>query len=72
MNFVPLGGASWALWLYPLYFFVSFFISASVFRANRWVYVVIFIGFVILFIFWFYALQGHLFDNWRPFGVDAY
>ena len=72
LNFIPFGGRSWALWLYPFYFLFAFCISGVIFRMPKRTYVGIFVGFILLFVLLIYLSQGQIFDNWRLFGVDAY
>ena len=72
LNFIPLGGPSWALWLYPVYFLISFCIVAAIFRLPKAAYFGIIVAFVILFLLLIYLSQGQIFSNWKPFGIDAY
>jgi hypothetical protein len=71
-NLSLFGGPSWALWLYPFYLLFGFLISAFCFRSTKRTYVIIFCGFVVFFLILTFLSQGQIFDNWRPFGVDAY
>jgi hypothetical protein len=69
---IGLGTRYWANWLYPFYLLLGFLLSALCFRSTKRTYVVIFCGFVVFFLIFIFLSQGQIFDNWKPFGVDAY
>jgi hypothetical protein len=65
-----IGGTSWALWSYLLYFLVSFFFFYRIFKLPTKVIFLIIIFFCLLFI-WL-NIDGGLFENPMPFGFHAY
>ncbi|MFA5954035.1 MAG: hypothetical protein WC817_00675 [Patescibacteria group bacterium] len=62
----------WANWLYPFYLLLGFLLSAVIFRFGRRTYLGVVLGFIVVFLLFFYLTQGQIFFNWKPFGVDAY
>ena len=70
-NFFPLAGPSYAGWVYPVYFLISFLIFAKVFGLpKRAKYYIIAVS--IIFTIWLYfAFEGNMFENPIPFGIDA-
>ena len=71
-SFVPLSGASYAGWLYPVYFFVSFKIFSKVFDLpKRAMYYVLFVSVILAVWMHFVAFEGELFTNPIPFGINA-
>lgn len=71
MNFVALANPSYASWVYPVYFLISFLIFAKVLRLpNRVKYYVIAAS--IIFAIWLYfVFEGNMFENPIPFGIGA-
>ncbi len=71
-SLVPLSGPSYAGWVYPIYFFISFIIFSKIFdlpkRAKYYILAV-----AVIFTIWlhFVAFEGSLFTNPIPFGVGA-
>ena len=72
INFVPLGGPSWALWTYPIYFFISFMIFYRIFRLRAEVLWFIIVATFCLTIWWYLSSEGAMFENPIPFGISAY
>ena len=72
-SLIPLSGPSYAGWVYPIYFFISFIFFSRIFdlprRAKYYIFIV-----AIIFVVWlhFVAFEGNLFTNPIPFGIDAY
>jgi hypothetical protein len=68
INLVPFRNKSWALWSYPLVFFISFLILAFLFKIKIEM-MALSISFVIIFIIFFLIFEGSLFVNPAPFGL---
>ncbi len=67
LNLLPMGGRSWALWLYPLSFSICFAGMGFYMKIKNWQFISVAI--LILLSFIFYVLTGGtLFDNLTPFG----
>lgn len=71
MNFLPFNGPYYALWVYPVYFLISFLVFAKVFRLpKRAKYYIIAVS--VIFMIWLYfAFEGNMFENPIPFGIGA-
>jgi hypothetical protein len=71
LNLLPLGGPSWALWLYPVYFLLVYLILFFVFKLPKkyfWCFIIL--G-VVVFIIFYIITNGNLFVNPVPFGHGA-
>ena len=66
-NVLPFGGKSWALWVYPLSFSLSFIIAAYIFKIKEKTKLFISLIFVTFFLF-FMIMGTNLFNNFLPFG----
>jgi hypothetical protein len=71
-NFTIFSGPSWALWVYPFYFLISFLIFYRIFRLPKRTIGVIIILFTLIFIWQYFSLEGAMFENPIPFGISAY
>lgn len=43
-----------------------------IFKVSRHAYVIVVSVALLIFVADLYLSQGQLFDNWKPFGIDAY
>ncbi|MDD4902157.1 MAG: hypothetical protein PHE24_03395 [Patescibacteria group bacterium] len=67
LNFIPLGGESWALWAYPTAFFFGLLISSFLFGIKD-KFKILSISLIIIFLLFLFIFSGSLFVNSVPFG----
>ena len=72
INFVPLGGPSWALWIYPFYLLFGFLLAYKIFRLPPKALKIILIIFIIISLVYYLGGDDNAFTNPIPFGVNAY
>lgn len=70
-NFVAFAGPSYAVWVYPLYFLISFLVFSKVFNLPKKAKYWIVFGFVIFLVWYYLSAEGNMFTNPIPFGIDA-
>ena len=71
-NFFPFSGPSYASWVYPVYFLISFLVFRRVLDIPKKANYYIIGAFVVLLIWSYFIFEGELFINPIPFGIDAY
>jgi len=71
VNFVALASPSYASWVYPVYFLISFLIFRRILGLSKKVnYYIVFV-FIVLLIWYYFTDEGGMFMNPIPFGIDA-
>ncbi len=71
MSFFPLSGPSYAIWVYPVYLFLSFFVCARFFVLPKKINYIIAIVSLACLLLLFFIFEGSLFNNPVPFGIGA-
>lgn len=72
INFVPLGGPSWGLWIYPIYLFIGFVGAYKLFRLPKKNFYTILIILLIITLVYYFGGDDSAFTNPIPFGINAY
>jgi len=72
MNFVAFANPSYASWVYPFYFLISFLVFWKVFNLSKRVKYYIIGVFIVLLVWYYFTSEGGFFINPIPFGINAY
>jgi|GEM_PF-1379014 len=70
-NFWPLGGASWALWVYPFYLLGSLLLFYKIFKLPKNILWLILLVTIFFSAYYYYLIGPIIFQNPIPFGIGA-
>ena len=70
-NFLPFAGPSYATWVYPIYFLVSFIVAVRFFKLPHRANYYVIAASILVFVWWYAGAEGSLFRNSIPFGIGA-
>ena len=70
-NFIAFADESYAVWVYPFYFLVSFLVFGKVFDISKKAKYYIIGVFIILLLWYYFTSEGGFFVNPIPFGIGA-